>query len=66
MRWEGDFARVGEKSNAYESLKRDNLKYLRVVGRLILEWIFKKSDGRVWAGFMWLRIRISGGLFLTR
>jgi hypothetical protein len=24
-----------------------------------IKWILKKLDGRVWAGFIWLRLRIS-------
>jgi hypothetical protein len=31
-------------------------------GRIILEWIIKKQVGRVWTGFIWLRIGTSGRL----
>jgi hypothetical protein len=29
--------------------------------RIILRWIFKKWDVRVWTGLCWLRIEIGGG-----
>jgi hypothetical protein len=32
---------------------------------IILKWILKKQDGRVWTGLVWLRIGISGGLLRT-
>jgi len=40
----------------------DHLKDPSVDGRIILRWIFKKWDVRVWTGSSWLRIRICGGL----
>jgi hypothetical protein len=36
---------------------RDHLKELRVDGK-----ITSKYDGKVWIGFIWLRIGTSGGL----
>jgi hypothetical protein len=35
---------------------------LDVDGRITLEWILEKYDGKVWTGFMWLRIGTSDGL----
>jgi hypothetical protein len=35
--------------------------HLDVVGRIILQWIFKNWNG-AWAGLMWLRIGTDGGL----
>jgi hypothetical protein len=32
-----------------------------VVGRVILRWIFRKWDVRVWTGSSWLRIGTGGG-----
>jgi hypothetical protein len=43
-----------------EILKRkDYLRNLGVHGRIILNFIF---NVREWTGFIWLRIRISGGI----
>jgi len=33
-----------------------------VGGRIILKWIFIKYDGKAPTGFIWLRIRKSGGM----
>jgi len=30
--------------------------------RIILKWILKKHDVRLWNGFMWFRIRAGGSL----
>jgi len=30
-------------------------------GRIILRWIFRKWDARVWSGSSWLRIGVGGG-----
>jgi hypothetical protein len=35
---------------------------LGVDGKIILLWVC----GQLWTGFIWLRIRISGGIFWTR
>jgi hypothetical protein len=43
--------------------ERDKSQDLRVDGRIILEWILKKLDGRLWNGFIWLRIGTNDGLF---
>jgi hypothetical protein len=41
---------------------RDHSDDVGVDGRIILEWIIGKQDGKVWTGFSWLRIGISGGI----
>jgi hypothetical protein len=35
---------------------------LDIGGKIILEWILGKEGGKVWTGFIWLRIRTSGRL----
>jgi hypothetical protein len=30
--------------------------------RIIFIWVFEKQGGKVWTGFIWLRIGTSGGL----
>jgi hypothetical protein len=42
-----------------EPERRDHLENIGVKGKIILEWIFEKQDGRVWIGLMWLRIERS-------
>jgi len=36
---------------------------LNVGERIIVEWVLEKQGGKVWTGFIWLRIGISGGVF---
>jgi hypothetical protein len=53
--------------NAYRMLggKPEGEKYsedLDVDGNVILEWILWKYGGKVWTGFIWLRIGTSGRL----
>jgi hypothetical protein len=39
----------------------DHSEDLGVDEKIILEWILGKYDGKVWTGFLWLRIGTSGG-----
>jgi hypothetical protein len=46
-----------------ENLKgRDQSEDLGVDGKMILEMILGKYGGKVWTGFIWLRIGTNGGL----
>jgi hypothetical protein len=67
MRWAGQVARMGERRGVYRVLvgKPEGKRPLgrpRRKGGIILRWIFRKWDVRVWFGSSWLRIRTGGGL----
>jgi hypothetical protein len=58
---------MGEKRNAYRILvgKPEGKRQWEdqdIGGWTILKYIFKREDGMVWIGFIWLRIGINGGL----
>jgi len=36
--------------------------HLGIDGKIILEWILGKQDGKVWIRCIWLRVGSSGGL----
>jgi hypothetical protein len=38
------------------------LSRLLIDGRIILNCIFRKQDGKAWTGFIWLRMGTGGGL----
>jgi hypothetical protein len=41
---------------------RSHSEDLDIDGNIILEWILGKHSGKLWTGFIWLRIGTSGGL----
>lgn len=43
--------------------ERDHFEDLYLDGRIILKQILKKQCGKVWAGFIWLRIGTGGKVF---
>jgi len=71
MRWAGHVARMGEDRVVHRVLvgkpegKRP-LGRLRLDGRIILRWIFRKLEGVVVTGWSWLRIGTGGGHLWVR
>jgi len=64
----GAFEHMGQTGNAYRVLigkpeGNNRLEHIRVDKKIILKWILKDQVGRVWTGFIWLKIRISNGLY---
>jgi hypothetical protein len=52
-----------EETLLYENPKKiENFEDLNVNVRIKLRWMLQKQDGRVWSGFIWLRIGTGGGL----
>jgi hypothetical protein len=43
--------------------ERSHLEGLGIDRRIILKWILKKENGRVWTGLIWLMTWTSGRLF---
>jgi hypothetical protein len=41
---------------------RDHSENLEVDGNIVIEWILGKQGGKLWIGFIWLRIGIGGEL----
>jgi hypothetical protein len=57
---------MGEMRGVYRVLVRKpegkrQLEDPGVDGRIILRWIFRKSDVGTWIGLIWLRIGTGGG-----
>jgi hypothetical protein len=58
---------MGEMRNVYkilvEKLKgRDHPEDIDVDGKITLEWILRKGNGKMWTGFIWFRIGTGGAL----
>jgi hypothetical protein len=71
MRGAGHVACIGGMRNLFKILsenlkRRDHAEDLCVGGKVILEYISGKLDGRLWTGCTWLRIGTSGGLLRRR
>jgi len=67
MRWTGHVARMGERGEACTGFwwgnlrERDHLGDPGVDWKIILRWIFRKWDVRIWTGSSMLRIGTGGG-----
>jgi len=54
------------KISWFENLEgREPSEDLGVDRKIILEWITGKQGGKVWTGFIWLRMGTEGGLLCT-
>ena len=71
MRWAWHVAHMGE-GEVYTGFwwgnlrERDHWGDPDVDGRIILRWIFRKSEGVVGTGWSWLRIGTGGGRLWVR
>jgi hypothetical protein len=39
---------------------RDHWEDLIIDGKIILDWMLGRQGGKVWTGFIWLRVEASG------
>jgi hypothetical protein len=58
---------MGKIRNAYKILvgylkERGHLKDVGLDGRIILQWILEKQGGKLRTGFIWFRMKTSGGI----
>jgi hypothetical protein len=42
--------------------ERTHLEHMGIEGKILRKQIFRIKEGRVWTGFMWFTIGISGGM----
>jgi hypothetical protein len=66
-KWAGHLACIEEMTNKYKIVvgntnERSHSVNLGVNGKLISVRILGKQGGKLWTGFIWLRIGASGGL----
>jgi hypothetical protein len=61
MSWVKHIAHIGVYKNWLENLKETgHFENPNIDGWIILKWILKKKNGKVWTEFMWLKIRTGG------
>jgi hypothetical protein len=46
--------------------EKDQIKYLSICERIILQWLLQKWNRRVWTVFIWPSAGTGGGLLLTQ
>jgi hypothetical protein len=68
MRWADFVACMGDRRGAYrvfvyDVMERDRVEDPGLDRKVILKGIFRKSDGEVWTGLLWLRVG-TGGRYL--
>ena len=71
MRWVGHVARTGEGRDVYRVLVgkpegKDHWGDPELDGIIILRWIFRKWEGIVWTGWIWLRMGTGRGHLWVR
>jgi hypothetical protein len=54
---------MGEKDLVVKPEGKNHFDCQSIDGRITLQFILKKQDGKVWVGFIWLSIEKCDGLF---